>query len=692
VVIGRIPILDIEPVVACGQRPAKAVTGETLPVTATVFREGHEMLGAGVVLRDPSGNCRPIVIMRELAEGTDRYGADVTPTSEGLWHFRIEAWGDPIAHWRHDAAIKVPIGQDVDLMLTEGALLFERAARELECRGETAAFAPQSSSARAARSPAAARALYEQVAKTLRGDKGTPVDRLGSAFTAEVTQTLSVFPLRELTTQSGWCPLIVDRQRALFGSWYEFFPRSEGAKVDPLGRRRSVSGTLRTAAKRLDAIAAMGFDVVYLPPVHPIGTTARKGKNNALVAGPDDPGSPWAIGSPAGGHDAIHPDLGTIADFDYFVNRAADLGLEVALDLALQASPDHPWVAKHPEWFTTRADGSIAYAENPPKKYQDIYPLNFDNDPEGIYTEVLRVVRHWISHGVSIFRVDNPHTKPLPFWDRLLREISATDPDVIFLAEAFTRPAMMRALAMIGFHQSYTYFTWRNSASELTEYLSELSGRAAAYMRPNFFVNTPDILSGYLQHANPAAFKVRAVLASMLSASWGVYSGFELCENTPLRPGSEEYLDSEKYQYRPRDWALAARVNLGISRFITQLNAIRRAHPALSQLRNLRFHFPDRPEFLCFSKSVGTQPGAPGGDMVLVVVNLDPHQPREATVWLDRAAFDFDVGAGFLVTDELTGESYRWGEANYVRLDPARVPAHIFTVTAGQPGAEATRA
>jgi len=683
VVIGRIPILDIQPVVACAQRPAKAVTGETLPVTATVFREGHEMLGAGVVLRDPGGNCRPIVIMRELAEGTDRYGADVTPTSEGLWHFRVEAWGDPIAHWRHDAAIKVPIGQDVDLMLTEGALLFERAAAQLEAPDEpTAAAGPAT----------AASELYQQVAQTLRAGQGTPVDRLGSAFTAEVTEVLAAFPLRELTTTSGWCPLMVDRQRALFGSWYEFFPRSEGAKVDPIGRRRSVSGTLRTAAKRLDAIAAMGFDVVYLPPVHPIGTTARKGKNNALVAGPDDPGSPWAIGSPAGGHDAIHPDLGTIADFDYFVSRAADLGLEVALDLALQASPDHPWVAKHPEWFTTRADGSIAYAENPPKKYQDIYPLNFDNDPEGIYAEVLRLVRHWVSHGVTIFRVDNPHTKPLPFWDRLLREIAATDPHVIFLAEAFTRPAMMRTLAMIGFQQSYTYFTWRNSAFELTEFMTELAGPAAAYMRPNLFVNTPDILSGYLQHANPAAFKVRAVLASMLAPSWGVYSGFELCENSPLRPGSEEYLDSEKYQYRPRDWALAARVNLGISRFITQLNAIRRAHPALSQLRNLRFHFPDRPELLCFSKGIAAQPGARADDTVLVVVNLDPHQPREATVWLDRAAFTFDVGAGFTVTDELTGESYQWGEANYVRLDPARAPAHIFTVTADQPGDGARQA
>ncbi|HEX7994068.1 MAG TPA: alpha-1,4-glucan--maltose-1-phosphate maltosyltransferase, partial [Streptosporangiaceae bacterium] len=537
----------------------------------------------------------------------------------------------------------------------------------------------------------AARELYSRVARTLRGsgtrvDWPGPVDRLGSAFTAEVTQTLAEFPLRELTTRSDWYPLLVQRERALFGSWYEFFPRSEGARVDPLGRRRSVSGTLHTAAKRLSAIAAMGFDVVYLPPVHPIGTTARKGKNNALLAGPDDPGSPWAIGSPAGGHDAINPDLGTLADFDYFVAKAKGLGLEVALDLALQASPDHPWVAKHPEWFTTRADGSIAYAENPPKKYQDIYPLNFDNDPDGIYAEVLRVVRHCISHGVTIFRVDNPHTKPLPFWERLLAEIAETDPHVIFLAEAFTRPAMMHALAQIGFHQSYTYFTWRNSAAELTEYLTELSGPAAAYMRPNFFVNTPDILGGYLQHANPAAFRVRAVLAAMLSPSWGVYSGYELCENTPLRPGSEEYLDSEKYQYRPRDWALAERMNLSIAPFIRQLNAIRRTHPALAQLRTLRFHYPDRPEILCFSKTAPSRGGAAEADSVIVVVNLDPHQPREATVWLDRTAFDFDVSAGFTVTDELTGESYRWSEANYVRLDPERAPAHIFKVVADQPG------
>jgi starch synthase (maltosyl-transferring) len=666
VVIGRIPILDIQPVVDRGRRVAKAVTGETVPVSATVFREGHERLGAGVVLRNPTGQHGPLQKMRELAEGSDRYGADVVPPGEGLWHFRIEAWGDPISHWRHDAAIKVPIGQDVDLMLAEGALLFERAARQVGLKTDV-------------------RDLYLAVVASLRERRTPPVERLGMAFTARVTRALGAHPLKELVTRSGWCPLLVHRERALFGSWYEFFPRSQGATVDPLGHRAPVSGTLRTAAERLGEIAAMGFDVVYLPPVHPIGTTARKGQNNSLAAGPDDPGSPWAIGSPAGGHDAIHPDLGTMADFDAFVARARELGLEVALDLALQASPDHPWVAEHPQWFTTRADGTIAYAENPPKKYQDIYPMNFDNDPEGIYAEVLRIVRHWISHDVTLFRVDNPHTKPLPFWDRLLAEVAATNPDVIFLAEAFTRPAMMHTLAKVGFHQSYTYFTWRNTAAELTGYLRELSGPAAAYMRPNFFVNTPDILGEYLQHANPAAFRVRAVLASMLAPSWGMYSGYELCENTPLHPGSEEYLDSEKYQYRPRDWALADRMNMTIAPLVARLNEIRRAHPALRQLRNLRFHSPDQPEILCFSKRVGAS-GTASSDTVLVVVNLDPRQPREATVWLDGGALGVDLGAGFTVTDELSGASYRWGEANYVRLDPAVAPAHIFTVSGHRGG------
>ena len=698
--IGRIPILDIEPVVECAHRPAKAVVGETFQVSATVIREGHGALGAGVVLRDPAGNTGPLIRMRELTPGSDRYGADVTVTGEGTWQFHVEAWGDPIRQWHHDAAIKIPRGQDVELMLTEGALLFERAARAIKQPPGAAR-------------PAAARAALNTLGKKIRDRSLPPWDRLAATEAPEIAGILAAYPLRDLVTKSARLPVLVDRLRALYGAWYEFFPRSEGVQFDPMGRREPVSGTLRTAARRLEAIAEMGFDVVYLPPVHPIGTTFRKGRNNTIEAQSGDPGSPWAIGSSDGGHDAIHPDLGTFGDFTAFVKRANDLGIEVAIDLALNASPDHPWVKEHPEWFTTRADGSIAYAENPPKKYQDIYNFNFDNDPEGIYQEINRIVRLWMDHGVRIFRVDNPHTKPVRFWERLLADIRQTDPDVLFLAEAFTRPAMMAELAKVGFHQSYTYFTWRNTKEELTEYLTELSGEAAAYMRPNFFANTPDILHEFLQHGGPPAFRIRAVLASMLSPTWGVYSGYELCENTPMRPGSEEYLDSEKYQYRPRDWEAAARDGLGIASFITELNRIRNHHQALRWLRNLRFHHVDQPELICFSKRVsgreitgagtrtgntyaaGTiterssvqsapQAGEQGGavsDTVLVVVNLDPHQAREATVWLDLPALGIDWHEGFSVTDELTGESFRWGQANYIRLDPAATPAHIFTVT-----------
>jgi len=666
-VIGRIPILDVQPAVDCGSRPAKAVTGETFEVTATVFRDGHGLIGVGVVLRDPERHSNPPLRMSELAPGMDRYGADVTVTGEGLWRFHVEAWSDPIASWHHNAAIKIPAGQDVELMLTEGALLFERAARRI----------PQPPGASR---PAAARAALRALVARMRNRQLTPWERFAGSEDPLIAAILAQWPLRELVTRSRSLTVQVDRERALYGSWYEFFPRSEGAQVDPTGHLPPVSGTLRTAAKRLDAIAAMGFDVVYLPPVHPIGSTFRKGRNNTLTPADGDPGSPWAIGSPDGGHDAIHPDLGTFEDFDAFVTRTRELGMEVALDLALQASPDHPWVKEHPEWFTTRADGSIAYAENPPKKYQDIYPLNFDNDPEGIYAEVLRVVRLWMDHGVRIFRVDNPHTKPVRFWERLLTEIRVSDPDVLFLAEAFTRPAMMRTLAKVGFHQSYTYFTWRNDVAELTDYALELSGETAPYMRPNFFTNTPDILHAYLQHGGLAAFKIRAVLAALLSPAWGIYSGYELGENVPVRPGSEEYLDSEKYQYRPRDWEGAARYGYGIADFITELNRIRRAHPALHRLRNLRFHVVDQPELMCFSKRASSIPPSPeGDDTVLVVVNLDPRRAREATVWLDLPALGVD--REFVVTDELTGESYLWGRANYIRLDPATRPAHIFTVT-----------
>jgi starch synthase (maltosyl-transferring) len=420
-------------------------------------------------------------------------------------------------------------------------------------------------------------------------------------------------------------------------------------------------------------VAAMGFDVVYLPPIHPIGSAFRKGRDNTLTAGPHDVGSPWAIGSPEGGHDAVHPDLGTIEDFDHFVARARELRLEVALDFALQCSPDHPWVAKHPEWFAHRADGTIAYAENPPKKYQDIYPVAFDEDFPGIVRETLRVLRHWMAHGVRIFRVDNPHTKPVVFWEKVIADINRTHPDVVFLAEAFTRPAMMSTLGQIGFQQSYTYFTWRTGKAELTDYMRELSGEKAAWMRPNFFVNTPDILHAYLQDGGRPAFEARAVLAATLSPSWGVYAGFELCEADPAKPGSEEYLHSEKYELRPRDWAAAEAEGRSLAPLITTLNRLRRRHPALQQLRDITFHPVDNDALLAYSKRRGD-------DVVLVVVNLDPFHTQEATVSLNMPELGLSWHESFPVRDALTGETYHWGRDNYVRLEPGRVPAHVLSL------------
>jgi starch synthase (maltosyl-transferring) len=659
--IGRIPVLDVRPLVECGRRPAKAVVGETFEVSATVFREGHDAVGANVVLRDPSGRSGPWTPMREAAPGTDRWTARVTPDSEGRWTYAVEAWGDPLATWRHQAKIKVPAGIDTELVLREGADLYERAAGGV----------PKNDG----------RAAVLAAVDTLRDTAAPVAARLAAALAPAVTGVLERHPLRELVSSSGSCPLQVERRRALFGSWYEFFPRSEGAVVRE--GEAPVSGTLRTAAERLPAVAAMGFDVIYLPPVHPIGEAFRKGPNNSLSPGPEDVGSPWAIGSPAGGHDAIHPDLGTEEDFAHFVRRARELRMEVALDFALQCSPDHPWVKEHPEWFHRRADGSIAYAENPPKKYQDIYPIAFDKDFRGLVRETLRVLRLWMDRGVRIFRVDNPHTKPVVFWEKVIGDINRSDPDVIFLAEAFTRPAMMHTLARIGFQQSYTYFTWRNGKQELTDYLRELSGEAAAYMRPNFFVNTPDILHAYLQEGGRPAFAVRAVLAATLSPTWGVYAGFELCEGTPVRPGSEEYLDSEKYQLRPRDWEAAERSGESLAPLLTALNRLRRRHPALQQLRSLHFHHADDEQILVFSKR-GAHPHT---DTVLVVVNLDPHHTHEATVSLDLAVLGLtpaqESGAEhFPVRDALTGETYHWGRDNYVRLEPGRdpAPAHVFSL------------
>jgi len=653
-VTGRLGITDIAPAVACGRYPARAIIGERVPIAATVFREGHDAVAANVVWKGPDSTGKvPLLRMRPGTPGTDRWHAAVVPDRPGRWTFVVEAWSDPLGTWRHAVEVKVAAGQGaVDLHndLADGAQLLVKAARGV---------------------PKERRPELTQAADRLRDTRLDLADRLAPALAEPLQTLLQAHPVRELLTRSETYAVWVDRERALFGSWYEFFPRSEGT-FDADGR--PVHGTFLTAADRLPAIAEMGFDVVYLPPIHPIGAVNRKGVNNSLEPGPDDVGSPWAIGSKDGGHDAIHPQLGSFGDFDAFVARSNELGMEVALDLALQAAPDHPWVAEHPEWFTTKPDGTIAYAENPPKKYQDIYPLNFDNDPPGLYAECLRVVRLWVEHGVKIFRVDNPHTKPLNFWHWLIWEVKKTDPDVLFLAEAFTRPAMMHTLAKIGFTQSYTYFTWRTAKWELEDYARELAA-AADYMRPNFFVNTPDILHASLQYGGPPMFRIRAVLAAMLSPAWGVYSGYELFEHQAVRPGSEEYLNSEKYQLRPRDWAGAAREGRTLAPYLAKLNQIRRQHPALQRLRGLHIHRADNDLVMCWSKRSDD-----GDDRVIVVVNLDPHSIRETEVHLDMPALGLDWQQRFTVSDLLSGETFEWGEHNYVRLDPFVEPAHIFTV------------
>jgi starch synthase (maltosyl-transferring) len=627
-------------------------------VRATVFREGHDAVACNVATVRPDGSAGPFLRMGKDATEPDIWWASFVTDAEGEWTFAVEAWSDPLGTWWHDAPLKVDAGVDVDLMLEEGARLYERAAKALP-----------------AALPKAQRASVAGLADVLRDGGREPQERMKLALADDVVSLLSAHPIRELVTASDPHRVWVDRQRALYGAWYELFPRSEGAFV-PADGGPMRSGTFRTAMERLPAVADMGFDVVYLPPIHPIGKVNRKGPNTPEFPGgkphdigEHDPGSPWAIGSDEGGHDAIHPDLGTLDDFDAFVEECRRLGMEVALDLALQCAPDHPWAKEHPEWFTTRADGSIAYAENPPKKYQDIYPLNFDNDPEGLYAEVLRVVRHWVDHGVKIFRVDNPHTKPLPFWEWLIAEVKKTHPDVLWLAEAFTRPAMMHELGRIGFTQSYTYFTWRTGKTELQDYVQELVG-ASDYMRPNFFVNTPDILHASLQYGGPPMFKIRAVLAALLSPSYGVYAGYELYEHVAVKPGSEEYQSSEKYQYRPRDWSSPER---SLTPYLTMLNRVRRDHPATHWLRNVRFHSVDNDQVMAWSKRSGD-------DVVLTVLNLDSHGTREATVRLDLPALGFDWGDTLQVHDEVSGATYTWGEANYVRLDPHVEPAHVFTV------------
>ena len=677
---GRIGIDDVAPVVSAGRYPAKAVVGEVVPVSATVWREGHDAVAATLVVRyhgtaypqlsdgpaldppatpvpietvvAPASRIKPQAIPMSPGTTPDVLHGVFSPDRVGLWTFRVDGWGDPIATWRKAVTAKLDAGQseaELSNDLIVGARLLERAATGM---------------------PRTLRDPVIEAAEILR-KPGDPFTRAGAALSDEVTELLTQYPLRDQITRGEQYGVWVDRPEARFTAWYELFPRSTGG-WDKTGT--PVHGTFATAADALPRIARMGFDVVYLPPIHPIGKVHRKGRNNSVTAAPKDVGSPWAIGSEEGGHDAVHPELGTIEDFDHFVAAAREQGLEVALDLALQAAPDHPWAKAHPEWFTVLPDGTIAYAENPPKKYQDIYPINFDDDPAGIYNEVLRVVRHWISHGVKIFRVDNPHTKPPNFWAWLIGQVKASDPDVLFLAEAFTRPARLYGLAKLGFTQSYSYFTWRTAKWELTEFGEQIVEHAD-YARPNLFVNTPDILHESLQHGGPGMFAIRAVLASTFSPAWGVYSGYELFEHRPVREGSEEYLDSEKYELRPRDFEAALARGESLEPFLTRLNEIRRLHPALREMRTLKFHHVHNDALLAYSKFDPVS-----GDAVLVVVTLNPFGAEEATLWLDMPALAMEPYDRFWVRDEVSGDEYQWGQSNYVRLDPGRAVAHIFNM------------
>jgi len=586
----RIQILGIEPVVDCGRFGAKACVGDEVRVSATVFRDGHEVLGAALRVKPPGATRWRDEPMDDL--GNDRFAASFTPDASGRWSYRIEAWVDPVASFQWELRRKVEGGQrELSSELAEGALLLRRDELTVE-----------------------------------------------EALAAEPNQKLE-------KTASQTLYLEVDRQLARFGAWYELFPRSWGGFAG--------------VEKLLPRFAELGFDVLYLPPVHPIGETNRKGRNNALAAGPEDPGSPWAIGGAEGGHTAINPELGSQADFERLVSRAREHGLEIALDYAIQTSPDHPWLKEHPEWFHRRPDGTLKYAENPPKRYQDIYNVNFDTeDREGLWNALRDAMLFWVERGVRVFRVDNPHTKPVPFWEWLISEVRAREPEIVLLSEAFTRPAMMTTLGKAGFQQSYTYFTWKNTKGELYELMGQLLDWSL-FLRPNFFANTPDILHEYLQRGGRPAFEARLVLAATLSPSYGIYSGFESCENVPAAAGSEEYLDSEKYEAKER------KLDGELLPLVQKLNAIRREHAALQRLENLRWLETENEQLIAYAK-----------DDLLVVVNLDPRHPQEGVTVIPAA---LGLPPAFTVRDLLADENHAWRIGrNYVRLGPGQ--SHVLHV------------
>ena len=649
--VARLGIDDVRPQISGRTLPAKAVVGEVVPVSALVWREGHDAVSATLVLISPSGEQTRVPMQQEVYR-PDYVHAVFIPREQGLWRFRVDAWSDPMATWRNAVEKKVAAGQTEAQLandIAHGADLFAAAIAQTPSPG-----------------------VLEAARATLLDASLPLAERIAPGTSAEVQAVLAEYPLRELVTRGPIADILVERRAALVNSWYELFPRSTGG-VDTQGN--PVHGTWATTAAALDRVAAMGFDTVYFPPIHPIGEVNRKGRNNTLDPEDGDVGSPWAIGSKHGGHDAFDPALGDEDAFLDMMDHANELGLEIALDFALQAAPDHPWAKQHPEFFTVLPDGTIAYAENPPKKYQDIYPLNFDNAPEALYAEIYRVLMYWVDLGVTTFRVDNPHTKPVNFWHWLIAKVHETDPDVIFLAEAFTRPPRMYGLSKAGFSQSYTHFTWKTTKAELTDF-AQLLVDVADVSRPNLFVNTPDILHASLQEGGPAAFALRATLAATLSPLWGVYSGYELYESRPVAEGSEEYLDSEKYQLRPRDFDAALERGASLEPYLTLLNHIRRTNPALQQLRQIRFHDIANDKIIAYSKV-----DADSGNAVLVVVNLDPHATQEGMLRIDAPSVGLNPGETFDVHDQVTGERYTWtanDTGNFVRLAPEKNVAHIF--------------
>ena len=674
---GRIAVMDVTPNEESGRFPARVELGEPFKVTAQVFIEGRTKVGATAIVRNHRGKEMQRLPMTCTNPGLDRWEvmltcgehSDVKPWQPefaaikrqlGEWSVTIEGWEDTYKSWLHDAAIKVKVNDDVENALESGAQLLERWAKTAD-----------------AKLSAAQRKTLVAAAATMKDTSLTPEARLAAATSEPIAQLHLTNPLRDGVSPSQPQRFLVQRPESSFAAWYQFFPRSEGAYVDP-ETGKIVQGTLKTSVSGLERAKAEGFDIVYLPPIFPIGKTNRKGRNNALEAGPDDPGSPFGIGSELGGHDTVDPLLGNMDDFKALVAKAHELGLEIALDFALQCSPDHPWVKQHPDWFRHKPDGSIAFAENQPKKYQDIYPIDFNADMPGIEKEVERVLELWINAGVTIFRIDNPHTKPVRFWQDVIAAVTKKHPEILFLAEAFTRPGMMRALSYVGFTQSHCYFPWRNTKEELGKYLETTNGDDGYYQHNTFWPTTPDILTAYVRDNGIAGHAVRAVLAAMGSPSWGIYNGFELIENKQ-RPGFEEQIDNEKYEVKVRDWSAADKY--GIAELLTNLNRVRREHPKAFSYHNLTVLESSDPNILAFARHTPAElTGTDKPETLVVVVNLDGHEAHQAMVHLELPDYGIDPKWGAHMHDELTGRDFAWSWDNFVSLAPWADVAHIFTV------------